>query len=280
MKKTGLSKKAIIQIITVAVAVILILGWCVLAFLHLEGVVGAGKYNDRVGTKYIAHRGYSAKYFENSYEAFEQAAKNSFFQGIETDVYITKDGQYVCCHDETPFADKTISVTEHTYEEIKSIPMDKSKAASEVDTDKDYYICLFSDYLKLCYRYRKMAVVEIKQDLPKEQAIALAEFAAAENGWTNTMFCSFKKDPIDYIYAEHSYATIKLFTSAAWKAELYIELGYNISVAEKILTPELIEKAHDAGVFVDVYTINDPDDASIYIADGVDYITTNDVLFA
>ncbi|MCD8027415.1 MAG: glycerophosphodiester phosphodiesterase [Erysipelotrichaceae bacterium] len=49
--------------------------------------------------KKLAHRGYSAYYPENTMEAFIQAY-NKGFDGIETDVHMTSDGQLVLIHDE------------------------------------------------------------------------------------------------------------------------------------------------------------------------------------
>ena len=42
--------------------------------------------------KRLAHRGYSDLFPENTMSAFEQAV-NSSFEGIETDVQMTKDGE-------------------------------------------------------------------------------------------------------------------------------------------------------------------------------------------
>ena len=49
--------------------------------------------------KKLAHRGYSALYPENTMLAFEKAIERGF-DGIETDVHLTKDNQLVLCHDE------------------------------------------------------------------------------------------------------------------------------------------------------------------------------------
>lgn len=49
--------------------------------------------------KKLGHRGYSAKYPENTMEAFVKAYEMGF-DGVETDVHLTKDGQLVLIHDE------------------------------------------------------------------------------------------------------------------------------------------------------------------------------------
>ena len=47
--------------------------------------------------RYVAHRGYSDRYVDNTAEAFKAAAKMNFY-GIETDVRETADGIFVCNH--------------------------------------------------------------------------------------------------------------------------------------------------------------------------------------
>ena len=47
----------------------------------------------------LAHRGYSDLYPENTMKAFQEAYVKGF-DGVETDVHLTKDGQLVLIHDE------------------------------------------------------------------------------------------------------------------------------------------------------------------------------------
>jgi glycerophosphoryl diester phosphodiesterase len=51
-------------------------------------------------TKYIAHRGYALKKTENTFDAFRFSAGTNCF-GIETDVHVTKDGEFVVFHDDS-----------------------------------------------------------------------------------------------------------------------------------------------------------------------------------
>ena len=67
----------------------------------------------------LGHRGYSDKYPENTMMAFK-AAINGNFDGVETDVQLTKDNQLVLIHDET--INRTSNgrgyVKDHTYQEL------------------------------------------------------------------------------------------------------------------------------------------------------------------
>lgn len=70
----------------------------------------------------IAHRGYKAKYPENSMLGFDEAVKAGA-TGLETDVHITKDGVVVLSHDATLkrcFGRKE-NVLDRTWDEIKDL---------------------------------------------------------------------------------------------------------------------------------------------------------------
>ena len=53
---------------------------------------------DKGQTKLIAHRGVSGLECENTAAAFVAAGNRSYF-GIETDIWRTADGQFLCNHD-------------------------------------------------------------------------------------------------------------------------------------------------------------------------------------
>ncbi len=70
----------------------------------------------------MGHRGYSAKYPENTMLAFEKAWEAGA-DGIELDVHSTKDGELVIIHDETlnRTTDGKGNVRDLTWEEIKDL---------------------------------------------------------------------------------------------------------------------------------------------------------------
>lgn len=77
--------------------------------------------------KKLAHRGYSAKYPENTMEAFIQAYSKGF-DGVETDVHMSKDGELVLIHDE--MIDRTSQghgyVKDYTLKELKTFNFNNS----------------------------------------------------------------------------------------------------------------------------------------------------------
>jgi glycerophosphoryl diester phosphodiesterase len=73
-------------------------------------------------TLILGHRGYSAKYPENTLLAFKKAIEAGA-DGVELDVWLTKDGELVIIHDETVdrVSNGTGKVKEMTLEELKSL---------------------------------------------------------------------------------------------------------------------------------------------------------------
>ena len=146
--------------------------------------------------KWIGHRGASGKVdgkdncpqvMENTYASYKAACEytgSDTYWGVETDVYPTADGKYVCVHDAYCFRDSSgqrittegSEVYKYTLAEAKKKDLIYSKnfpkyfpgffdPNGEKSSEKKHYeICDFNDYLKLCKDYDKTAVIEIKQD--------------------------------------------------------------------------------------------------------------------
>ena len=103
----------------------------------------------------IAHTGMAGQAAQNSLYAF-QLAGQAGYNGIETDVRMTRDGVLVCYHDET-LADKTGasgSVESSTWDRLSGLYV-RSKHGSQP-------IAKFEDYLDTCKAYGCNAVIDLK----------------------------------------------------------------------------------------------------------------------
>lgn len=275
--KKRLSKKQITAIVTVIVTILLTAFWTVFAYVTVNKVDANG-YEYGKGTRYIAHRGYSDKYYQNTAEAFTAAAEEDFFQGIETDVWATKDGVFVCAHDENPFADKSIKIYERTYDEIKDLPLDMGKA-EKADATLDYRIATLEQYLHIVSGSQKYAFVEIKQKFSETDARRLTDLCYAINGRARTYFCSFHKKQIDYIIAYEPLARTELFASLVLPAFCFAEAGYNVGLNVRLLaTPAYVDLLHKKNSFCCAWTVTDKETAERLESYGVDWITANGVL--
>ena len=116
----------------------------------------------------IGHQGIHHLEVGNTCSGFV-AAGNRTYWGIETDVHVTKDGQYIIIHD-----DNTINTTGDDYvvEEtdcatLRSLVMlDYTDGGSH--TRGDLRLPLLSEYIRICRKYEKKAVLEIKNPVAPE----------------------------------------------------------------------------------------------------------------
>lgn len=219
------------------------------------------------GTKFIAHRGLSSIHYQNSEEAFLGAAQSDYFFGIETDVWQTKDGIWVCCHDINPFNDLSININDITYDEAKTLPLKDS--ASEV------YICSFERYLHICKDYDKMPVIELKQVFLYNQIENLVDFVQRIIALERVMFISFQTANVNVLKEIDFSLRVQTLTSNALGAKLLIKNAKDVGINQNIISPSIIEIAKEKGVSINVWTVNDASKVALYIEWGVDYITSD-----
>ena len=82
----------------------------------------------------LAHRGYSEKYPESTFIAFEQALKSGF-TGLEFDIHQTKDSQLIIMHDSK--VDRTTNgkgmIKDLSLEQIKSLRVNPDQEIPTLD---------------------------------------------------------------------------------------------------------------------------------------------------
>ena len=113
--------------------------------------------------RFIMHRGYHLNtnmYQENSIRSFE-AAKGNY--GVETDIRVTKDGKFVCIHDET--VNRTTSgtglVSDLTLAKILTFNL-KTPFPTEVGAENLQKVPTLEQYLEINRKNNTVAFIEIK----------------------------------------------------------------------------------------------------------------------
>ena len=142
-------------------------------------------------TKMVAHRGLSGIERENTNLAFVAAGNRSYW-GIETDVHKTSDGQFVIIHDETTERVTegriNINVEENPYDAVKDIVLpDKDGSLNR----QDIRIPLLIDYIRICKKYEKIAVLELKNPFEEADIVKIIEIIKEENYLDSVTFISF-----------------------------------------------------------------------------------------
>lgn len=229
------------------------------------------------GVLLVAHRGASCLETENTIAAFI-AAGNRTYYGIETDVHVTKDGKFILFHDDTTgrVADIDTAVEETEFDTLRSLPL---KDLGGDDTGRiDLRMPTLSEYIGICKKYDKKAVLELKNRIEKNKISEIVSCIKAMDYFENVIFISFYMDNLIDLKAIDSSAAAQFLTANDVDDRQISELvryRLDLDALHTLLTRELVEKLHKNGILVNCWTCDDKNDAQALIDMGVDMITSN-----
>lgn len=233
---------------------------------------------DSKKTKMVAHRGLSGIERENTCSAFVAAGNRSYY-GIETDVHVTKDRKFVVIHDDTTervsLGAKNINVEESTYDEIKEIVLPDLDGSTN---RQDIRIPLLKDYIKICKKYGKKCVLELKNDFKKSDIEKMIEEIKDADYIDGMIFISFSLNNCIILRSLLALAKIQFLTSAEITTEIVETLknsNLDLDIYYQRLTKENIALLHSHNIEVNCWTCDDKTSAEALADMGVDYITTN-----
>jgi len=149
---------------------------------------------DKKNTKMIAHRGVSGLERENTCAAFVAAGNRSYY-GIETDMHLTADGKFAIIHDGTPsrVAGVDINIEGESFDKIADIRLYDRDYNT---TRRDLLIPELDEYIRICKRYEKVAVLELKSAPNTELFTEMIELIRSYDYIDNTVFISFISESI------------------------------------------------------------------------------------
>ncbi|UZP01982.1 glycerophosphodiester phosphodiesterase [Clostridium botulinum] len=225
----------------------------------------------------IAHRGFSGVYPENTMLAFEKAIEVGC-DGIETDVQLTKDGFLVICHDEQ--LDRTTTGTglikDFTLKEL----MNFDAGIKFGEEFKGLKIPTLEEFLKYVSDKNIIINIEIKNSIVDYENIEKT---------TYDLIKKYKLEERIIVSTFNHYSvrrcirldkTIKtgvLYYDCIFEPHNYVQMvgGNALHPEYHSVNKEIVEKAHDNNLEVNVYTVNDKDDMKRMMDLGVDAIITN-----
>ena len=225
----------------------------------------------------LAHRGFSGKFPENSRRAFMEAIAIDGCDGFEVDVHLSADGEPVIIHDET--LDRTTSgkgpVNTMTFKELRKLDvgawMDPQFAGEK--------IMHLDELIELTIQHNQLLNVELKTFpvvYPGIEKAVIDRIVAM--GATDRVFLSSFNHLSMKLCNEINPAirTGLLYMQPLINAEKYaashaLHPMYNLLTLE----PDLVDRAHSAGVAVHTWTVNSEDAMRLCISHRVDSIITN-----
>ncbi len=231
---------------------------------------------DKKQVRMIAHRGVCGLERENSTAAFLAAANRSYF-GIETDVYRTADGHLVLLHDGHTgrVGDKAVDVPNATLAEVETVhllPIDADQGAPR----RDLVVPTLEDYLSICHKYDKVAVLEIKAPFTTEGLQQVVDTVRAYDHLDKTIFISFLWEYLVELRGMLPDQPLQFLTGDGHdKLEDMLALHIGLDSYFLGLDRELVDTLHAAGLPVNCWTVDIAAEAEALIELGVDFITTD-----
>lgn len=230
---------------------------------------------DRKQTKMIAHRGLSGIEKENTLSAFVAAGNRSYF-GVETDVHLTADGQYIIFHDDTTtrVALDTMVIEQTTFETLRKLRL------TDIDGKRgraDLVMPSLDEYIGVCKKYEKVCVLELKNHFEPDAIEEILDIIKAREYIDRMIFISFDLPNCTYLKGAHPEYNVQ-FLISTYSDELLATLKQyhlDLDIHYKALNEENMKILHGEGITVNCWTVNDKDAAEQLISWGVDYITTN-----
>ncbi len=232
------------------------------------------KFNKK-NVKVVAHRGLSGIERENTNAAFVAAGNRSYF-GIETDMHITADGKFIITHDASTKRCSGIdaNVEELPFDAVSGIRLnDKGMSRSR----SDLTLPSLEEYIRICHRYDKVSVLELKTGGTVEQYTEMIELIKSMGHFEQTIFISFGKGNCLMVKEIAPEAKVQ-FLISEWSDELLPwmkEKGIDLDIYYKSVTEELVDLLHKNGMEINCWTVDSAEDGERLAAMGVDYITSN-----
>ncbi len=224
-----------------------------------------------------AHRGFSSRYPENTILAFKEAIKIGA-NGIELDIHKSKDNVLVVIHDEDIIRTFKGSgqVKDYTLKELKKF---KCRKKGFQDND-ECIIPTLEEVLKLLVDNEIMLNIELKTDV-----IHYKDIEKDTIELVNRYKMSHR-----VILSSFNYESLKICkklddrfkTAALYDRRRKDIVSYSKSIEVEAINPrmdlvsrKLIKKAHEQGLKINVFTVNNRWFMRLLIKIGVDGIFTN-----
>ena len=228
--------------------------------------------------KIFAHRGYSAKYPENTIAAF-QAAANLPIDGVEFDVHLTKDQQVVVIHDES--VNRTSNgigyVKDMRLKELRELDFG-SWFSEEFQGER---IPTLEEVLKVFHGTDLRVNIELKCDVfayDQLEELVLGEVKALEM-MEQVVISSFNHAAVARVASlAPNIENAALFNKTIFNMMDYQEKlpakALHVSFASAVRRP--VRKALAKGAVVRVWTVNEVKQAARLVNTGVDAIFTDE----
>lgn len=230
----------------------------------------------------VGHRG-SYWGVENTAEAFVNGARAGY-DGLECDIKITADGEYVISHDDDlSRLGHSVSIEGSTLASLQELELSQTRG----DATYTGRLCTLAEYLDICNQYDCFPVIELKwctgihsnesgnNDFSKIPGLIglIREKGLAEKA----VILSSMRGCLEYIRSNYPEIQIQFLTGQYWANHFdwCVEQGFDVDIQIGYFDEKAVKQFHDAGLKVNVWTVNSESNFLTYYDYGCDMMTTD-----
>jgi glycerophosphoryl diester phosphodiesterase len=225
----------------------------------------------------VAHRGLSGIERENTCPAFVAAGNRSYY-GIETDVHVTRDGQFVIIHDESTgrVSDGAchVNVEEADYEAVRELVLPDRDGSR---LRQDIRVPLLREYISICKKYNKRCILEVKNTFKQDDLSRMVEEIRALGYLEGVTFISFSRENCLNLRAMLPTAEVQFLCDKVNEEiiAMLVEHRLDLDIYYPSLDAALVTRLHALGIKVNCWTCDNKEHGEALVAMGVDMITSN-----
>ena len=236
----------------------------------------------------VGHRG-SQWGVENTRAAFINGA-NAGAWGLECDIRVTADGSFVISHDDSykRLGGPETKIANMTTETVLTTRLTSKRHGITYAATP----CTLGEFLDICKEYNVVPVVEVKvctnihsntkaENEPVFDGIpALINLIDQKGLADKAVIISFMPGVVDFIHRHYPDITVQVLAGDQdgpiedW-VDWCIEHKMDLDVVHTFITKEAVDRMHQAGLKVNVWTVDKVEDFNRVKEMGVDFITTN-----
>ena len=236
----------------------------------------------------VGHRG-SQWGVENTRAAFINGA-NAGAWGLECDIRVTADGSFVISHDDSykRLGGPETKIANMTTETVLTTRLTSKRHGITYAATP----CTLGEFLDICKEYNVVPVVEVKvctnihsntkaENEPVFDGIPVLINLIDQKGLADkVVIISFMPGVVDFIHRHYPDITVQVLAGdqdgpiEGW-VDWCIEHKMDLDVVHTFITKEAVDRMHQAGLKVNVWTVDKVEDFNRVKEMGVDFITTN-----
>ncbi len=228
----------------------------------------------------VGHRG-SAYGVENTEEAFRNGAKLGY-QYVETDIKVTADTKFVLCHNDdlSSFGHSSLAIASSTLEQLQAVTLTQTRSSVKY-TGK---LMELGEFLDLCTELQILPVIELKwgtgvNSNDQSNMPALVKVIQDKGYYNKAIILTSMKPCLEWLNTNHPEIELQFLTGEYWASHFdwCVEKGIDVDIQRTYFDKTTVEKFHNAGLKVNMWTTNDGEEFKEHALWGCDFITTDHI---